>query len=355
MLPALLAVWSVWTPSGACAQSRTGQMSVVFAAESEEPAPGSTTMLVLRMTPMPGWHGYWRNPGQSGGETRLDWTAPEGVVMGRPGWPAPIASTTSGMVSYVMDGPYSILVPMTVPRSFAPGRAFTVGVDVLLFVCTEGMCSSQKVDGSVDLVVGAGSPSTTGAPLVAQARRSMPVQGTAEALHSPEGLHLVVSGAGLDPARARVFMTDPSSPTAPPLRVVAGPGGSTAFDLGWTPKGPFQGVATDGSVSVAFSSGAPHGSPSIEPAVVTAGARPVVPSTSPSAPARGYVAAAADAHHEPQPMEDPDGWGGVVHAAMAAAFLAAVGGIAILLGIARRRMCRVQACRGTSAADRPTI
>ena len=45
-------------------------------------APGQPLWLGLQMTHQPGWHTYWKNPGDSGLPTELTWTLPEGVDVG---------------------------------------------------------------------------------------------------------------------------------------------------------------------------------------------------------------------------------------------------------------------------------
>lgn len=346
---ALLATALVMTSSVVSAQSQSGQMAVAFAAETERPAPGSTTMLVLRMTPRAGWHGYWRNPGESGGETKLEWDAPKGVVFGRPLWSTPIVSQALGTTSYVMDGAYSLLVPMTLPGDIPVGREFSVGVDVLLFVCTEGMCSSQKVKGSVDLVAGDGSPSEVGSPMIAQARAELPRPGSAKAVLSKDGMVVTVAGV-LDPSKARMFVVDPSSPVGA-QRGVATVKDGTAFDLGWRATHPFEGVVSDGRVSIAFTARPEKGPvPVVSAAAIT---RPLVSTRSDADPGRGYVAATAGTHHEPDIEGENVEWSGIAHAAMAAGFLALVGSLAMLLMTFRRRMCSSQPLIGTSAAERP--
>src|SRR6185369_860172 len=47
-------------------------------------APGGETRLAIRMTPAPGWHGYWRNPGDAGFGMQLDWSLPTGAKVGDP-------------------------------------------------------------------------------------------------------------------------------------------------------------------------------------------------------------------------------------------------------------------------------
>jgi DsbC/DsbD-like thiol-disulfide interchange protein len=249
-LLAMAALCAAACPSVLAAQP--GQMNVSFAAESETPTPGKTTMLVLKMQPKAGWHGYWRNPGQSGGPMRLRWTAPKGVKFGEPLWAAPIAQQSMGLTNYIMPGAYSLLVPMTVPKDMALGTSFAVSMDMLLFVCTEGMCSSQKVEGSVDLVAGVGEPSTIGGPMVTEARRAIPKQVKATAIAGAGETMLSLQGAGLDPARTRIFLADSAAPVDAQKGPATRAGGKLSVSLKWQPAGPFEGVASDGVNAVSF-------------------------------------------------------------------------------------------------------
>jgi DsbC/DsbD-like thiol-disulfide interchange protein len=51
--------------------------------ESAIVAPGETVTLALMMRPSPGWHGYWKNPGDSGIETQIAWQLPAGLTADR--------------------------------------------------------------------------------------------------------------------------------------------------------------------------------------------------------------------------------------------------------------------------------
>ena len=58
---------SAWLFPVAAANARpASRVAVSLHASSADPAPGRTTMLAIRFTPDPGWHGYWSNPGDSG-------------------------------------------------------------------------------------------------------------------------------------------------------------------------------------------------------------------------------------------------------------------------------------------------
>ncbi len=50
-------------------------MAVSLAAETTTVQPGTTLTLAFVMRPQPGWHGYWRNPGDAGAEPRVDLAA----------------------------------------------------------------------------------------------------------------------------------------------------------------------------------------------------------------------------------------------------------------------------------------
>ncbi|HNW64023.1 MAG TPA: protein-disulfide reductase DsbD family protein, partial [Piscinibacter sp.] len=50
---------------------------------------GQPIWLGLSIAHQPHWHTYWKNPGDSGLPTTLQWTLPEGVKAGEIEWPTP--------------------------------------------------------------------------------------------------------------------------------------------------------------------------------------------------------------------------------------------------------------------------
>ncbi len=52
-------------------------------------APGTSGYIGLQFKPEPGWHIYWKNPGDTGLEPRLNWTLAEGVTIEDIAWPYP--------------------------------------------------------------------------------------------------------------------------------------------------------------------------------------------------------------------------------------------------------------------------
>ena len=57
---------------------------------------GKTVWLGLQLTHQPAWHTYWKNSGDSGLPTTLQWTLPPGVSAGEIAWPLPQRFTDGG-------------------------------------------------------------------------------------------------------------------------------------------------------------------------------------------------------------------------------------------------------------------
>ena len=51
-------------------------------AESGAIVPGKTLWVALRLEIAPGWHAYWRNPGDSGLPPEISWKLPPGFSAG---------------------------------------------------------------------------------------------------------------------------------------------------------------------------------------------------------------------------------------------------------------------------------
>ena len=51
--------------------------------------PGKPVWVGLQLAHAPEWHTYWKNSGDSGLPTMLEWTLPAGVSAGDIAWPTP--------------------------------------------------------------------------------------------------------------------------------------------------------------------------------------------------------------------------------------------------------------------------
>src|SRR5437763_496547 len=131
--PLLLLLLTFAAPAHAQLAPGEKAMDVRLVAETDRAAPGSRVSLALLMTPKPGWHGYWQNPGDAGAPTRIAWTLPPGVTAGPLLYPVPERLLIAGLMNYVYQGPYAELTDVAVPAGPAAGArlALRASVDYL--------------------------------------------------------------------------------------------------------------------------------------------------------------------------------------------------------------------------------
>jgi len=150
-------------------------------AETASVAPASTLWVDLNLRIKPGWHVYWRNPGDSGLPTTIDWQLPSGFSAGNIRWPMPEHFVQSGIGNYGYAGSADLLVPITVPPEVAIGDTAVVAAEASWLACAE-ICIPGGATLSLRLPIAGGPlvPDPTAAPLFAVVRQEMPVPATFE-------------------------------------------------------------------------------------------------------------------------------------------------------------------------------
>jgi len=100
----------------------TDQVRAELLAHAPEGAQvGKTVWVGLQLAHQPEWHTYWKNPGDSGLATVLQWTLPPGVTAGDIGWPLPHKIPIGTLANYGFEGTVLLPVPLTIDPSFQPG------------------------------------------------------------------------------------------------------------------------------------------------------------------------------------------------------------------------------------------
>ncbi|HXP03320.1 MAG TPA: protein-disulfide reductase DsbD domain-containing protein [Stellaceae bacterium] len=151
----------------------TDLVKIELLAEQTAPAPGSTWWLDLHLAVAPGWHTYWRNPGDAGEPTTIDWTLPPGFSAGPIEWPIPERIAVDTITSYGYRGSTDLLIPVSVPATLADG-ASRLAADVKFLVCRD-ICIPGETIVALTLAGGAASPSDpTVAARFAAARARLP-------------------------------------------------------------------------------------------------------------------------------------------------------------------------------------
>ena len=81
---------------------------------------GQPVWLGLSLQHQPEWHTYWKNAGDSGLPTQLEWTLPAGVTAGPVAWPLPSKLSVADLTNYGFEGKALLGTPLTIAPSFAP-------------------------------------------------------------------------------------------------------------------------------------------------------------------------------------------------------------------------------------------
>ena len=97
-------------------------------------AEGGAIVAGIAMKLAPGWHTYWRNPGEVGMPPVFDWRGSENLDTVSVQWPRPRLFESDGARSLGYDG--AVTLPITVtPRD--PRKPVTLALEISMGVCSE--------------------------------------------------------------------------------------------------------------------------------------------------------------------------------------------------------------------------
>jgi thiol:disulfide interchange protein DsbD len=125
----------------------------------------------------PQWHTYWRNGGDAGIPTKIDWTLPAGVTAGEIFWPMPEKNVSAGLVTYVYHEDAVLLVPLSIQSTTNRG-SLDLQARISWQECSLEVCLQQKGGGSAKLAIGDESKGSKDAKLIEEWRKRLPQPAT---------------------------------------------------------------------------------------------------------------------------------------------------------------------------------
>ena len=126
-----------WCPGDSFAQERH-HTQVRLVADVKSVQPETTFHVGLLMMMDPGWHTYWKNPGEAGLPPEIEWTLPEGITAGEILWPVPHKYVEGGeVVVYGYEKENMLIVPMTASASLSEGTTVTIKAFASWLECKE--------------------------------------------------------------------------------------------------------------------------------------------------------------------------------------------------------------------------
>jgi thiol:disulfide interchange protein/DsbC/DsbD-like thiol-disulfide interchange protein len=141
-------------------------------AEDKAIAPGGTMTVALEEKIAPGWHTYWKNPGDAGAPTDIQWTLPVGWKAGAIQWARPKRLPVGPLMDYGYEGTPWFLTTLTAPAD-AKGPV-TISGHASWLVCQQ-ICVPEDAVVTLTLPVGPQTPDPAVAKDFAAARALLPV------------------------------------------------------------------------------------------------------------------------------------------------------------------------------------
>ncbi|WP_144731331.1 protein-disulfide reductase DsbD family protein [Extensimonas perlucida] len=216
---------------GAASVSTPHVRAELLAHAPEGVAPGRPLWLGLQISHQPGWHTYWKNPGDSGLPTELRWQLPPGLQAGEVAWPVPRVLRVGDLVNYGYEGQVLLAVPVQI----APGFAAPAGQDALpvrlhasWLVCRVE-CIPEEGEFALQLPLRGAIALNAAAFAQAQAAQPAALPGASSAQVEGESLRLRVAGLPAD-LRGQKLALLPETPEVLAPSVLAGQSWQQSWD-----------------------------------------------------------------------------------------------------------------------------
>lgn len=117
-------------------------------SEEKSIRPGKPFCVALWLKMDKNWHTYWKNSGDSGLPTRIEWNLPDGFVPGVIQWPYPKRFKESELVSFGYEGEVFLITQIEAPKAIKSGTKAKISASADWLVCKESC-----IPGHVDLVI----------------------------------------------------------------------------------------------------------------------------------------------------------------------------------------------------------
>ncbi len=147
----LLAMCGVTFLSQGFSAVRDGNVEAELLSEVSSIQPGKPFCLAVRLSMDEGWHIYWKNPGDSGLATSVEWNLPDGLSAEALEWPRPEKIDTPPFATFGYEHEAALMVKMNVHPTFA-GSAAKIQANVTWLSCKE-ICVPGQANLEVELPV----------------------------------------------------------------------------------------------------------------------------------------------------------------------------------------------------------
>jgi thiol:disulfide interchange protein len=153
--------------------ARAAHTQVQLLLSADTAKPGDTIWAGVDLKMDPGWHTYWKNPGEAGEATDIKWQLPHGVTAGQIRWPLPQKLPPADVTTYGYENEVVLLVPLTLAGNL-PAGPLNLAAKVSWLECKEE-CIPSSTNVEAGLNIGTETKSSADAALLETWKSKVPV------------------------------------------------------------------------------------------------------------------------------------------------------------------------------------
>lgn len=154
------------------------QVKATIISTHDVAAPGASVTVGIHFSIPERAHIYWRNPGDSGIATGVEWTVPESVTVGELNWPVPKSFTVEGLDDEVYFGyeeKTMLFAKITIPDDAKQGTEIIIRANAYWLVCLDdGVCIPEDVDLELSIAIDSESKSSSFSDAIEEYRSEVP-------------------------------------------------------------------------------------------------------------------------------------------------------------------------------------
>lgn len=137
--------------AGSLGSVKTNHAIAELVQETNTVSPGSNPWIGLRLELEKDWHTYWKNPGDSGLPTKVQWTLPKGWKISEPKWEVPSRIPMPPLTNFGFSNETLLAFELLIPKEATKGDYYLSGKASWL-ICKEE-CIPEKADLLLKVVV----------------------------------------------------------------------------------------------------------------------------------------------------------------------------------------------------------
>lgn len=170
-------------------------ISTKLISEVDSIKPGIPFYAAIEVKHREGWHTYWKNPGDVGIPTSIDWQLPEGFTISEIKWPVPSTFDTEGVKGFGYQKSILLLAEIIPPKEIH-SDSVTIKAKVSWLACSTESCMPGSEDLETTLRLKEADPVPSAHKgMIDSAKSHLPKEGISvlSAKRTPESIEILLS------------------------------------------------------------------------------------------------------------------------------------------------------------------